>query len=102
MVISRDGDPLVVPATQLEVKISRPGSARFYAMLLFAINWVLTHCACGIVALGKTEEGPLVFLYDDSLKQLAAAIGILLVIPQLRGAMPDAPGFDGELFHFLN
>ena len=95
IVISRDGPPQVVPASQLEIKISRPGSARAYAMLLFGINWVLAHCSFGIVALGKTEAGPIVFLYEDSLKQLAAAVGILLVIPQLRGAMPDAPGFDG-------
>ncbi|THH10477.1 hypothetical protein EW145_g1307 [Phellinidium pouzarii] len=114
-ITSRDTAIVVVvnreeaPARHLELSIRRPGDARAYAMTLFGINWILCHCCIGIGVLsfvqGKQMEkytGSDVFVQQktkgskDVLKQLAGVLAVLLVIPQLRGAMPDAPGFDGE------
>ena len=91
----------------LEVRIKRPGDSRAYAIFLFGISWVLSHFNFAIVVLSVMQGRKRVLSTKnvtqtptkskDALKQLAGALAVLLVIPQLRDAMPDAPGFDGVL-----
>ncbi|KAF9233293.1 hypothetical protein BU15DRAFT_54088 [Melanogaster broomeanus] len=81
-----------VPSRDLDLYIQRPGQARAFTLLLFALSWMLTHITIGQVFLArKHEEVKPIF------KHLLSAIAIVLAIPQLRNAMPDAPGFDGVL-----
>lgn len=92
------------PARHLELRVHRPRSAKAYAMLLFSTNWLLCHFNLAIVALyafrtfgtdghSSSKEGR----SKGATKLLAGVLAVLLVIPQLRDAMPDAPGFDGKL-----
>lgn len=60
------------------------------ALLLFGANWMLSHAAMALVAFSWHLEGA-----EKVLKHLASTFIVILVIPQLRTAMPDAPGFDG-------
>ncbi|KAH8114565.1 hypothetical protein DFH11DRAFT_1508952 [Phellopilus nigrolimitatus] len=75
------------PAMHLQMSIVRPGDARTYAMLIFGINWILSHFNFGIVILTMIQNKR-----TDALKQLAGVLAVLLVIPQLRDVMPDGPG----------
>lgn len=61
-----------------------------YALLLFGASWMLAHATMALVAFSWHLEDA-----DKVLKHLASTFIIILVIPQLRAAMPDAPGFDG-------
>jgi len=100
---SKQGGVLVegdtFPVRHVEVRISRPGPARAYAMLLFGVNWLLAHCAFGVVVLAKKQRAPLTreLVLHEALKQLGILFGILLAMPKLRAMMPNAPGFDGVL-----
>ncbi|KAL1950348.1 hypothetical protein VTO73DRAFT_5472 [Trametes versicolor] len=76
----------------LTLRISRPPEARMYALLLFGSSWMLAHATMALVAFSWHLEDA-----DKVLKHLASTFIIILVIPQLRAAMPDAPGFDGVL-----
>ena len=97
----------VINERLLEIRIERPGDSRTYAVFLFGINWVLSHFNFAIVVLSVMQGRKRASLLRnspvrphksrDALKQLAGALAVLLVIPQLRDAMPDAPGFDGVL-----
>ena len=97
----------VINERLLEIRIERPGDSRTYAVFLFGINWVLSHFNFAIVVLSVMQGRKRASLLrntpvrphksKDALKQLAGALAVLLVIPQLRDAMPDAPGFDGVL-----
>ncbi len=75
----------------LDLQIIRPAEARAYALLLFGASWMLAHATVGLVALSW-------YLNDAGkvLKHLVSSFVVILLIPQLRNAMPDAPGFDGE------
>ncbi|TFK88198.1 hypothetical protein K466DRAFT_585745 [Polyporus arcularius HHB13444] len=76
----------------LDLQIIRPAEARAYALLLFGASWMLAHATVGLVALSW-------YLNDAGkvLKHLVSSFVVILLIPQLRNAMPDAPGFDGVL-----
>lgn len=95
----------------LELRVRRPADARFYTMILFGINWILSHFNFGFVVLrafhsdenhknvSGVSNSSATDKYNgtkEAVKQLAGVLAALLVIPQLRDAMPDAPGFDGE------
>lgn len=95
------GDGL--PARHLELRAQRPSSARAYTMLLFSVNWLLCHFNLAIVVLSAVKvfgaDGSTLSREGNSksaMKLLAGVLAVLLVIPQLRDAMPDAPGFDGK------
>ena len=83
------------PARQLEVKIERPAHARLYAMIIFGINWAFCHFSCGIALISVFQRSQVGS--KDMLKRVLGAHAILIVIPQLRETMPDAPGHDGKL-----
>lgn len=89
--ISVDGD--TTDGRLLELRIRRPGHARVYAMLIFGVNWALCHFNLGIALLSALQGSRLMAM--GILSRLAGTAIVLLVIPQLRGTMPDSPGFDG-------
>ncbi|KAI0699303.1 hypothetical protein C8T65DRAFT_303943 [Cerioporus squamosus] len=76
----------------LDLQVYRPAEARAYTLLLFGTSWMLAHATVGLVALSwyLTDAG-------KALKHLASSFVVILLLPQLRNAMPDAPGFDGVL-----
>ena len=79
-----------LPTCDLELSIARPGEARFFALMLFGINWMLAHATVGFVWLvWKTKDSLSVLPF------LALSLAILLAIPGVRNVMPDAPGYDG-------
>lgn len=92
---SKAGDGTILPSRDIDMHVARPGSARFFTLLLFTISWVLTHVAIGHVILARRMSG-----MKPLLKHLVSSGAILISIPQLRNSMPDAPGLDGE-FSFL-
>ena len=76
----------------LELKVVRPAEARAFALLLFAVNWMLAHATVAYVVLAwKTDDT------ERILKYLAFVAITMVLIPQVRNTMPDAPGFDGVL-----
>ncbi|KAI0770235.1 hypothetical protein C8Q74DRAFT_1201513 [Fomes fomentarius] len=79
------------PSRDLDLEVFRPADARAFTLLLFGASWMLAHTAIGLVALSWQLDSA-----EKVMKYLAATFGLLLLIPQLRNAMPDAPGFDGE------
>ncbi|EJC98157.1 uncharacterized protein FOMMEDRAFT_162515 [Fomitiporia mediterranea MF3/22] len=97
---SRDTDVVLVmdedntPARHIEIRIRRPAHARVYAMLIFGINWAFCHYCIGMMLLSIFQGH---HAGKEVLKRFASSLLVLFVIPQLRGAMPDAPGFDGVL-----
>ena len=80
-----------LPSRDLELGIARPGEARFFALMLFGVNWMLSHSTTAYVALAWKTQGT-----ESVLRYLALCIVTLLAIPGIRNAMPDAPGFDGQ------
>ncbi|KAF8840608.1 hypothetical protein BDN67DRAFT_630895 [Paxillus ammoniavirescens] len=76
----------------IDLQVQRPGQARAFALLLFGLSWMLTHITFGHVILAKKHQE-----VKPILKHLVSAFAIVLAIPQLRNAMPDAPGYDGIL-----
>jgi hypothetical protein len=78
------------------MRITRPASQRAFTLLLFGVSWVLTHVTIGLVLISRrlTEV-------RSTLKHLVFAAAILVVIPQLRNSMPDAPGLDGKSLCYL-
>ena len=81
----------------LDLQVYRPGEARAFALLLFGTSWMLAHGTVGLVALSW-------YLNDAGkvLKHLASSFLVIILIPQLRNAMPDAPGFDGKFALLLH
>ncbi len=90
---SKAEDGTILPSRDIDMQVARPGSARFFTLLLFTISWVLTHVAIGHVLLARRMSG-----MKPLLKHLVSSGAILISIPQLRNSMPDAPGLDGEFF----
>lgn len=83
-----------VPTRDFDLYVTRPGRLRFYALLLFGVNWMLTHVTIAHVLLARR-------LVDNRsmTKHLVSAFAIVLIIPQLRKSMPDSPALDdGEFF----
>jgi len=80
------------PSDDVVLNIQRPSEAKLFAMLLFCVSWMLAHATMIVVVLawmqGDSERAPQYILF---------ILAVLLAIPQLRNAMPDAPGFDGVL-----
>ncbi|KAI0057827.1 hypothetical protein BV25DRAFT_1919852 [Artomyces pyxidatus] len=77
---------------EISLQIKRPTEARAFVMLLWIISWLLTHVSVGQVLLMLTTAESAVM---DS--HSLTAFAMLFVLPQLRDAMPDAPGLDGVL-----
>lgn len=75
-----------------DFRASRPGQARAFTLLLFAVSWMLTHVCMGCVAL----DWYTVAAKSSLIKHLIISFAILLIHPQLRESMPDAPGYDGK------
>ncbi|KAI0086473.1 hypothetical protein BDY19DRAFT_960057 [Irpex rosettiformis] len=81
-----------LPSRDLDMTIKRPGEARFFALMLFGISWMMAHATVGYVALAwKSTSSSRVAYY------LVLSVITMMVIPQLRNTMPDAPGYDGVL-----
>lgn len=85
------------PSRDLDLEVVRPAEARAFTLLLFGASWMLAHTAIGLVALSWQLDSA-----EKVVKYLAATLVLLLLVPQLRNAMPDAPGFDGESNNFCN
>lgn len=79
------------PRRELDLRISRPGGARAFALFMFAVNWMLAHATIGFMLLA---------LHAEHSRRVPLLLGmnfvILLAIPQIRNSMPDAPGYDGQ------
>jgi len=76
----------------IALRISRPGEARVITLLLFVASWVLAHVNVGLAIIARRlADAAFVF------KLLIPASIILVLIPQIRNSMPDAPGLDGVL-----
>jgi len=80
------------PSRDADLQASRPGQARAFAILLFAIGWMLTHVCIGYVVLDWYTE----MVKSSLIKHLVIAFAILLTLPRLRQSMPDGPAYDGE------
>lgn len=83
-----------LPSRNLDMEIRRPGEARFFALMLFGVNWMLAHATIAYVALAWKSDDT-----ERVMKYLVFCIITMLVIPQVRNAMPDAPGLDGKSTH---
>lgn len=87
-----------IPTHDIDLYVSRPAQARAFALLLFTLSWFLTHATLMCVYLARkrsTRHVPR--SAKPILKHLGGSLMVLLVIPHLRNAMPDAPGYDGVL-----
>ena len=80
-----------VPTRDLVLEVGRPAELRAYALLLFGTSWMLAHTTMGFVVLSwRADRG------EKALQYLLITFAIILLVPQMRNAMPDAPGFDGK------
>lgn len=87
-----------IPTRDIDLYVSRPIQARVITLLLFALSWFLTHATLISVYLArKRSTSHVPRSAKPILKHLGGSLMVLLVIPQLRNAMPDAPGYDGVL-----
>ncbi len=75
----------------IDIEISRPNEARFFAMLLFVTSWILAHVTIGHVLIARRLHG-----LRSLFPHLISCGAILVAIPQLRSSMPDAPDLNGE------
>lgn len=75
----------------IDIQISRPNAARFFALLLFVTSWILAHVTIGHVLIARRLHG-----LRSVFPHLVSSGAILVAIPQLRSSMPDAPGLNGE------
>lgn len=89
---SKTNQEAIFPSRDMDMHVWRPGSARFFAVLLFAVGWLLTLISVGHVILARRVSG-----MKPLLKHLVSSGAIVFSIPQLRNSMPDAPGLDGVL-----
>ncbi|KAF9817293.1 hypothetical protein IEO21_03553 [Rhodonia placenta] len=79
------------PSRDIELNITRPPEARMFALLLFGVSWMLAHATIGFTVLAWMRAD------ERSIFQYLGLVAVtLLAIPQLRNAMPDAPGFDDK------
>ncbi|KAI0755042.1 hypothetical protein C8Q80DRAFT_1142550 [Daedaleopsis nitida] len=88
----KTSDGVEQPSRDLDLQVFRPGEARAFTLLLFGASWMLAHATIGLIFLSWHMSEA-----EKVLKYLASTFVIMLSIPQLRNAMPDAPGFDGVL-----
>ncbi|KAI6014667.1 hypothetical protein EDC04DRAFT_657176 [Pisolithus marmoratus] len=87
-----------IPTRDIDLYVSRPVQARAFTLLLFALSWSLAHATLMCVYLArKCSSTHVSRSAKPILKHLGGSLMVLLVIPQLRNAMPDAPGYDGVL-----
>lgn len=96
-----NGTTIRDPSRDIDVRISRPGGARFFALLIFGISWMLTHITVGHVIVVR-------MMPEQSTENLKPIFGhliftgaILVALPQLRNSMPDAPDLDGRSKYHL-
>ncbi|KAI5891423.1 uncharacterized protein SCHCODRAFT_02629048 [Schizophyllum commune H4-8] len=90
--LTEDQSELDVPSRDFEMRVSRQGDARFYALALFGLGWFAVHVQGLMVYFArKTMDLTVIRVY------LAAGVGITIALPQLRNAMPDGPDLDGVL-----
>lgn len=75
-----------LPSRDLDVRMIRPAGARMYALLIFIVSWMLSHVSLGNTLVAKRQTD-----FKSILKHILLAGPILLIIPQLRNSMPDAP-----------
>jgi hypothetical protein len=94
--LSNATDGTIHPSRDMDMHVARPGSARFFALMLFTVSWVLTHLTVGHVVLARRVSG-----MTPIFKHLISSAAILTMLPQLRNSMPDAPGFDGAFFFLV-
>ncbi|KAI0786818.1 hypothetical protein C8Q75DRAFT_720174 [Abortiporus biennis] len=86
-----DGQQQQQSSRDLDLIIRRPGEARAFALLLFAASWMMTHAAMAYIILSfKADATKRIVHY------MGFVLAAILLIPQMRNAMPDAPGFDGK------
>ncbi|KAL4075139.1 hypothetical protein V8B97DRAFT_1543791 [Scleroderma yunnanense] len=76
----------------MDLKVQRPGQACAFALALFGLSWMLTHATIASVFVARKHDE-----VTPVIRYIVLALTALLVIPQLRNAMPDAPGYDGVL-----
>lgn len=86
------GDDTRSPRREIDLKMYRPGDTRAFALFMFAVNWMLAHATIGFLLLSLHTDQP-----RRTPLLLAMTFVILFVIPQVRKAMPDSPGYDGAL-----
>lgn len=79
-----------IQGRDFDMYISRPNEARFFALALFCVSWVLAHVTVGHVLLARRQHSR-----GAVLPHLVSSGAIVIAIPQLRQSMPDAPGLDG-------
>ncbi|KAG6335964.1 hypothetical protein ID866_3117 [Astraeus odoratus] len=84
------------PSRDIDMRVQRPGQARAFTLFLFGLNWMLAHVTIGNALLARKHK-----VVKPILKHIGSALAILLVIPRLRDAMPDAPGYDGILLDYI-
>ena len=85
-----------IPTRDIDLRVQRPGQAQTFALILFGVNWMLTHVTIGLILLARRLVET-----RSKIKHLVSAFAILLAIPQLRNSMPDGPGFDDGEFFFV-
>ena len=89
---SANDSSVQVPSRNIQLDMKRPGEARFFALMLFGVSWMLAHATVAYVALAWKADDT-----EKTVKYLVFSVLTMLVIPQIRNAMPDAPGYDGML-----
>jgi hypothetical protein len=85
------------PSRDMDLLVSRPGQTRVFALMLFAVSWMLTHVSLGHVVIEWYAEE----VTSSLIKHLVFGFGILLMHPQLRNSMPDGPDYDGESRYYI-
>jgi hypothetical protein len=88
---SKIDDGTILAGRDIDMHVGRPGSARFFTLLIWTVNWILTHVTIGNVIMARRTSG-----LQPLLTYLVSSAAIVISIPQLRNSMPDAPGLDGE------
>ncbi|KAJ8494793.1 hypothetical protein ONZ45_g13117 [Pleurotus djamor] len=81
-----------LPSRDIDMYITRPGNVRAFALLLFAVSWILTHVTIGHVIMARMLRD-----IRSIIVHLISTGAILVALPQIRNSMPDAPGLDGVL-----
>jgi len=74
----------------IDINVTRPNEARIFTLILFAVGWILSHVTIGHVVIARRHG------LNALLPHTISSGAILMVVPQLRNSMPDAPGLDGE------
>ena len=86
-----DSDGFKLPTQHVNLTFKRPATTRVFTLLLFLLAWLLTHISVGQVIIARRSTGT-----QALVMRLAVTGGIIMVIPQLRNSMPNAPTLDSE------